>query len=73
MSSDIPIPSWVISGDVDDYRARKQGYKSDYDMHHSQAIRHYMDTRDYSKLTEFYARFHPNMGKPDAFGVPRRY
>jgi hypothetical protein len=69
----IDIPSWVIPGDSEDYVARKQGYKSHYDMQHTQAVSHYMNTKDYSKLQDFYARYHPHMGTADALGVPRAY
>lgn len=58
------VPSFVRSHEIPDYLARKQGYKSHYDMEHSKAVRHYMDTKDYSKLESFYAKYHPNMGQP---------
>lgn len=70
---DIEIPSWVLPSDRLDYVARKQGYKSHYDMEHSQALSHYLGTKDYSKLQDFYAKYHPNMGKPNAFGVAQTH
>ena len=67
------IPSWVSPGEVKDYVARKQGYKSHYAMEHTQAVTHYMSTKDYTKLQDFYAKYHPNMGTPNALGVARAY
>lgn len=70
---DISIPSWVLPGQTQDYLARKQGYKSQYDMEHTQAVRHYMGTKDYSKLEEFYDKYHPNMGTKNPLGSVRAY